>query len=486
MRDEFDRILRFWFDRGVAGFRIDVAHGLVKDRLLRDDPAATDDDSPSVADAASAPSSINRPEASLTSTVAGVGWQTVPTTPHASSSVRRTFSTRHDGLVLRRGDELDLAYNLASCTRRSTRPSCAGSWRRPRRGSGPRLAGLGAVHARRGALPDPVVRGRRQKVRCALLALLTLAARRSLLRRRGRHASGRRPLVGGTRPRGASGSAPNAHAVVTRTGRRLQSPAATPWLPFGDSCTHGPGSARRSRVDASFCRRLLGVRRERCRPAGASSYESAARSPRGWAWRRGSAFATAPQPRRRRRRRRRLSATILAATRPERDGEATPRPTPCAAVGRNAARPRLLTSKPLRSLPGRALRRRNGSPGRNLRRLLEPGRTAAPGRESLALLPSGSDAVRTLPVRGTWLSTLRAPAQAPKEPAPRAAFGPARADVGFREPLAPRLARPGASMVPRHQTPRLLRRGVQAIGQAERPVSSGEHDRIPIVVNRGS
>src|SRR5690606_21382627 len=28
--DEFDSILRFWLDRGVDGFRIDVAHGLVK------------------------------------------------------------------------------------------------------------------------------------------------------------------------------------------------------------------------------------------------------------------------------------------------------------------------------------------------------------------------------------------------------------------------------------------------------------------------
>jgi len=36
VRDEFDRILRFWFDRRVAGFRIDVAHGLIKDKLLRD------------------------------------------------------------------------------------------------------------------------------------------------------------------------------------------------------------------------------------------------------------------------------------------------------------------------------------------------------------------------------------------------------------------------------------------------------------------
>jgi alpha-glucosidase len=38
VRAEFERILRFWLDRGVAGFRIDVAHALIKDRELRDDP----------------------------------------------------------------------------------------------------------------------------------------------------------------------------------------------------------------------------------------------------------------------------------------------------------------------------------------------------------------------------------------------------------------------------------------------------------------
>jgi len=38
VREEFERILRFWFDRGVAGFRIDVAHALIKDRELRDEP----------------------------------------------------------------------------------------------------------------------------------------------------------------------------------------------------------------------------------------------------------------------------------------------------------------------------------------------------------------------------------------------------------------------------------------------------------------
>ena len=38
VRDAFDRILAFWFDRGVDGFRIDVAHSLVKDPGLRDNP----------------------------------------------------------------------------------------------------------------------------------------------------------------------------------------------------------------------------------------------------------------------------------------------------------------------------------------------------------------------------------------------------------------------------------------------------------------
>ncbi len=36
VRAEFLDILRFWFDRGADGFRIDVAHGLVKDPALPD------------------------------------------------------------------------------------------------------------------------------------------------------------------------------------------------------------------------------------------------------------------------------------------------------------------------------------------------------------------------------------------------------------------------------------------------------------------
>jgi len=44
VRSAFDDILRFWWDRGIAGFRIDVCNMIVKDALLRDNPPATPDD----------------------------------------------------------------------------------------------------------------------------------------------------------------------------------------------------------------------------------------------------------------------------------------------------------------------------------------------------------------------------------------------------------------------------------------------------------
>ena len=44
VRDTFDGIIRFWFDRGVDGFRIDVCNILIKDAELRDNPPATADD----------------------------------------------------------------------------------------------------------------------------------------------------------------------------------------------------------------------------------------------------------------------------------------------------------------------------------------------------------------------------------------------------------------------------------------------------------
>jgi alpha-glucosidase len=59
----FEDILRFWFDRGVAGFRIDVAHALINDRELRDDSVALDTDHPRMrAFGLRSDFSMNRPE----------------------------------------------------------------------------------------------------------------------------------------------------------------------------------------------------------------------------------------------------------------------------------------------------------------------------------------------------------------------------------------------------------------------------------------
>ncbi len=44
VRREFDDIVRFWWDRGIAGFRIDVCNMMIKDKELRDNPPATADD----------------------------------------------------------------------------------------------------------------------------------------------------------------------------------------------------------------------------------------------------------------------------------------------------------------------------------------------------------------------------------------------------------------------------------------------------------
>jgi alpha-glucosidase len=62
--DAFDDIVRFWFDRGISGFRIDVAHALIKDRSLRDDTPALDTDHPSIRrHGLRSDFSMNRPEA---------------------------------------------------------------------------------------------------------------------------------------------------------------------------------------------------------------------------------------------------------------------------------------------------------------------------------------------------------------------------------------------------------------------------------------
>jgi alpha-glucosidase len=111
VRDEFDDILRFWMDRGIAGFRIDVAHGIVKDRELRDNPPATEDDHPHHRAVGLRPEfSMNRTE------VHDVlrRWRTV-SDPYAGVLVGETWVLDLERLAAFYGnglDELHLAFNF--------------------------------------------------------------------------------------------------------------------------------------------------------------------------------------------------------------------------------------------------------------------------------------------------------------------------------------------------------------------------------------
>jgi alpha-glucosidase len=44
VRNAFDDVMRFWLERGIAGFRIDVCNIIIKDKELRDNPPATPED----------------------------------------------------------------------------------------------------------------------------------------------------------------------------------------------------------------------------------------------------------------------------------------------------------------------------------------------------------------------------------------------------------------------------------------------------------
>jgi alpha-glucosidase len=114
VRDEFDRVLRFWFDRGVDGFRLDACQAIVKDRLLRDNPLATPDDRPNVRLRGQRPFySMNRPE------VHDVlqRWRRVADA-HPHKPILLGETNVHDIEALARyygahpGDELHLAFNF--------------------------------------------------------------------------------------------------------------------------------------------------------------------------------------------------------------------------------------------------------------------------------------------------------------------------------------------------------------------------------------
>jgi len=87
VRAAFDEILRFWFARGIAGFRVDVPHFLLKDHELRDNPPAEEGDPGGCIAMGSASCGTSCGPSSTTSCAAGARWPT-SRSPAGSSSAR--------------------------------------------------------------------------------------------------------------------------------------------------------------------------------------------------------------------------------------------------------------------------------------------------------------------------------------------------------------------------------------------------------------
>jgi alpha-glucosidase len=297
VRDAFDDIYRFWFDRGVAGFRIDVAHGIVKDRLLRDNPVATKDDPPHVrAHGQRTVYNVERPE------VHDVlrRWRTLANAydpPRILLGETYVRDVRTMSLFYGTGDELHLAFNFTYLHAPFEASALA-----------PVVAESEVVIP---AVGWPVwtvsnhdvsrvmtrwAGGDERKLRCALLSLLTLRGTPvvyygdeiGMPDTRLRKADLQDPL--GKRfwpePRGRDPERTPMH-WTDAPGGAFTDAGVRPWLPIGDVATRNVADQRRDPASTlSFVRDLIATRRQRADLRSGDYTELP--SPAGaWAWQRG-------------------------------------------------------------------------------------------------------------------------------------------------------------------------------------------------------
>ena len=300
----FEEIIRFWWDRGVAGFRIDVCNMLVKDAELRDNPPATEEDS--VIEQIWGHRftyNANRPE------VHDIlrGWRALADTYDPPRVLLGETDVHRLSMIPpfygNGDDQLHLAFNLPwlhsefeaealrSVVEETEAILPANAW--------PVWTGSNLDTSR---LATRWAGGQAGMIRCALLALLTLrgtpviyqgdeiglpdgtmteeALRDPIGRRYWPHATGRDP----ERSPLPWDSGP---------GRGFTGPDVDTWLPMGTppGCNvaaqrHDPGSI------LTFTRDLIALRRA-SPDLQSGAYKSRPSPPGTWLWQRGDGFATA-------------------------------------------------------------------------------------------------------------------------------------------------------------------------------------------------
>ena len=304
VREAFDDILRFWFARGIAGFRIDVCHAIIKDRELRDDPPATDDDHPVVRQhGLKRVFSMNRPE------VHDVlrRWRTLADAQDPRRAlVGETYVLDLDSLIPYYGrgdDELHLAFNflfvhseldaapLRTIVEAMEERLPAGSW----------PVYTGSNHDA-GRLATRWAAGDERRARTALMMLLTLRGT-PFLYYGDEIGLPEVPIdpVAALDPVPRRIGDPSRNRDVCRTplpwsdepGGGFTTAEAVPWLPFGDLSACNVAAQRGDRRSVlHLVRDLIALRREHA-DLRTGSYEPLPAPDGAWAWRRGERFAVA-------------------------------------------------------------------------------------------------------------------------------------------------------------------------------------------------
>jgi alpha-glucosidase len=304
VRTEFDDILRFWWDRGIAGFRIDVCNMIVKDRQLRDNPPATEDDPFIMQMFGQRPEyTSNRPEVH---DVLRHWRQLADGYEPGKVLLGETNVEALETMVLFYGggqDELSLAFNfpflespleaapLRAIVNRTEELLPSGSWP-VWTGSNHDVSRLATRWA--GGNPD--------KVRVALLMLLTLRGTPVLYQGdeigltdgeltheeildpvglrfwpayQGRDPE-RTPMAWTTEPNGG-----------------FTAPGSTPWLRLGDPAVANVADQRQDQDSVlGFVRRVVALRR-RSPDLHSGTYVSVASADATWVWRRGTSTVVA-------------------------------------------------------------------------------------------------------------------------------------------------------------------------------------------------
>jgi alpha-glucosidase len=279
---EFERILRYWFERGVAGFRIDVAHALIKDRELRDNRVFAAGDPEWIERIGTwQDRSMNQPETHdiLRS------WQRI-CNEYDPKPILVGETYVHDPATMATyygsgTDELDLAFNfsflhapleadaLRSVVERTYELLPADAW----------PVWTGSNHDA-GRLATRWCGGDQRKVRAALFVLLTLRGTPFLYAgdELGLEDGGVPPerLLDVARPSRDPGRTP---MPWTRSGAEWRDP----WLPLADTRVNVEGERADPESTLQFVRALIERRKSFVR----EPYETLESRDGVWAWRRG-------------------------------------------------------------------------------------------------------------------------------------------------------------------------------------------------------